>query len=67
MHNKGFLQHLAHFEELFKGLHKAHMKIHLKKCEFVVTSIVYLEHKIFAKWYYGSLGQNCSHFGDAQS
>jgi hypothetical protein len=46
VHNKGFLQHLAHLEELFKRLHEVNMKIHLKKCEFVVTSIVYLGHKI---------------------
>jgi len=42
------------------------MKIDLKKCEFVVTSIVYLGQD-FVKWYYGSLGQSSSHFGDAQS
>ncbi len=46
MHNKGLLQHLAHLEELFKRLHKANMKIHPKKCEFVVTSIIYFGHKI---------------------
>jgi len=39
---------LAHLEELFKRLHKVNMKIHLKKCEFVVTSIVYLGHKILS-------------------
>ncbi len=55
MHSKGFLQHLAHLEELFKRLHKVNMKIHPKKCEFVVTSIVYLGHKnlpngIMAHW-----------------
>jgi hypothetical protein len=37
---------LAHLEELFKKLHKINMKIHPKKCEFVVTSIVYLGHRI---------------------
>jgi len=37
---------LAHLEELFKRLHKINMKIHLKKCEFVVTSIVYFGHGI---------------------
>jgi hypothetical protein len=37
---------LAHLEELFKRLHEVNMKIHPKKCEFVVTSIVYLGHKI---------------------
>ncbi len=46
VHNKWTLQHLAHLEELFKKLHKVNMKIHPKKCEFVVTSIVYLGHKI---------------------
>jgi len=67
VHSKGLLQHLAHLEKLFKRLHEVNMKIHPKKCEFVVTSIVYLGHKIFAKWYYGSLGQSSSHFGNAQS
>jgi len=37
---------LVHLEELFKRLHKVNMKIHLKKCEFVVTSVVYLKHEI---------------------
>jgi hypothetical protein len=46
MHSKGLLQHLAHLEVLFKRLHEVNMKIHLKKCEFVVTSIVYLGHRI---------------------
>jgi hypothetical protein len=46
MHSKGFLQHLVHLEELFKRFHKVNMKIHPKKCEFIVTSIVYLGHKI---------------------
>jgi len=45
VHSKGFLQHLAHLEELFKRLHEVNMKIHPKKCEFVVTSVVYLRHK----------------------
>jgi hypothetical protein len=40
------MQHLAHLEELFKRLHKVNMKIHLKKCEFVVTSVIYLRHTI---------------------
>ncbi len=44
--SKGLLQHLAHLEELFKRLHEVNMKIHPKKCEFVVTSIVYLGHRI---------------------
>jgi len=66
MHNKGFLQHLAHLEELFKKLHEVNMKIHLKKCEFVVISVVYLGHRILPN-YYGSLSQNNNHFGDAQS
>jgi Mg2+ and Co2+ transporter CorA len=42
VHSKGLLQNLAHLEELFKRLHEVNMKIHLKKCEFVVTSIVHL-------------------------
>jgi len=46
MHNKGLLQRLAHLEELFKRLHEVNMKIHPKKCEFVVTSVVYLGHEI---------------------
>jgi hypothetical protein len=46
VHIKGLLQHLAPFEELFKRLHKVNMKIHPKKCEFVVIAIVYLGHKI---------------------
>jgi hypothetical protein len=37
---------LAHLEELFKRLHEANVKIHSKKCEFAVTSVVYLGHKI---------------------
>jgi hypothetical protein len=40
------MQHLVHLEELSKRLHEVNMKIHLKKCEFVVTSVVYLGHKI---------------------
>ncbi len=46
MHNKGLLQHLAHLEELFQRLHKVNMKIHPKKCEFVITQVVYFKHKI---------------------
>jgi hypothetical protein len=46
VHSKGILEHLVHFEELFKRLHKVNMKIHPKKCEFVVISIVYLRHRI---------------------
>jgi len=46
VHSKGLLQHLVHLEELFKKLHKVNMKIHPKKCEFVVTSVVYLGHRI---------------------
>ncbi len=42
VHSKGLLQHLAHLEELFKRLHEVNMKIHPKKCEFVVTLVVYL-------------------------
>jgi len=37
---------LAHLEELFKRLHEVNMKIHPKKCEFAVTSIIYLGHRI---------------------
>jgi len=37
---------LAHLEELFKRLHEVNMKIHPKKCKFVVTSIIYLGHRI---------------------
>jgi hypothetical protein len=37
---------LAHLEELFKRLHEVNMKIRPKKCEFVVTSIVYPKHII---------------------
>jgi hypothetical protein len=53
VHIKGLLQHLAHLEELFKRLHDVNMKIHPKKCEFVVTSVIYLGHKpngIMAHW-----------------
>jgi len=46
VHSKRFLQHLAHLEELFKRLHEVNMKIHPKKCEFAVTSVVYLGHRI---------------------
>jgi hypothetical protein len=47
VHSKGFLQHLAHLEKLFKRLHEVNMKIHPKKCEFAITSIIYLGHRIF--------------------
>jgi len=46
VHNKGFLQHLAHLKELFKRLHEVNMKIHPKKCEFAVALVVYFGHKI---------------------
>jgi len=46
VHSKGLLQHLAHLEKLFKIFHEVNMKIHLKKCEFAITSIVYLRHRI---------------------
>ncbi len=46
VHNKGLLQHLVHLEELFKRLHEVNMKIHPRKCEFFVTSVVYLGHRI---------------------
>jgi hypothetical protein len=48
VHNKGLLQYLVHLEELFKRLHEVNMKIHPKKCEFAVTSVVYLGHKILS-------------------
>ncbi len=37
---------MVHLEE-FKKLHEVNMKIDLKKCEFVVILVVYLEHKKF--------------------
>ncbi len=46
VHSKGLLQHLAHLEELFKRFHEVSMKIHPKKCEFVITSVVFLGHGI---------------------
>jgi hypothetical protein len=46
MHSKRLLQHLLHLEELFKKLHKVNMKIHPKKCEFGITSVIYLGHRI---------------------
>jgi hypothetical protein len=46
VHSKGLLQHLAHLEELFKKLHEVDMKIHCKKCEFSITSVVYFGHRI---------------------
>jgi len=46
VHSKGLLQHLAHLEELFKRFHEVNMKIHPKKCEFIVSSVVYFGHKI---------------------
>jgi hypothetical protein len=46
VYSKGLLQHLAHLEELFKSLHEVNMKIHPKKCEFAVISIVYFGNKI---------------------
>jgi Mg2+ and Co2+ transporter CorA len=46
VHSKGFLQHLVHLEKLFKRLHEVNMKIHPKKCEFIVTLVIYLGHKI---------------------
>jgi hypothetical protein len=66
VHSKGFLQHLAHLEEVFKRLHEINMKIHPKKCDFAITSNLPWTHN-FGKWYYGSLGQGSSHFGNAQS
>jgi hypothetical protein len=46
VHSKRLLQHLVHLEELFKRLHEVNMNIHPKKCEFIVTSVIYLGHKI---------------------
>jgi hypothetical protein len=46
VHRKELMQHLVHLEELFKRLHEVNMKIHPKKCEFAITSMVYLGHKI---------------------
>jgi hypothetical protein len=46
VHSKELMQHMAHLEELFKRLHEVNMKIHPKKCEYVVTLIVYLGHTI---------------------
>ncbi len=46
VHSKGLLQHLAHLEQLFKRFHKVNMKIRPKNSEFVVTSVVYLGHRI---------------------
>jgi hypothetical protein len=46
VHNKGLLQHLVHLEELFKRFHEVNIKIHPKKCEFVVTLIIYVGHRI---------------------
>ncbi len=37
---------MAHLEELFKRLHEVNMKIHLKKCEVAIISVIYLGHKI---------------------
>jgi hypothetical protein len=47
VHSKGLLQHLAHLEDLSKRLDEVNMNIHLKKCEFVITLVVYLRHKFF--------------------
>ncbi len=46
VHSKGLMQHLAHLDELFKRLHGINMKIHPKKCEFVVILVVFLGHII---------------------
>jgi hypothetical protein len=48
VHSKGLLQHLVHLEELFKRLHEVNMKIHPKKCEFAIISVVHLGHKILS-------------------
>jgi Mg2+ and Co2+ transporter CorA len=64
MHSKGIFQHLAHLEELFKRLHKVNMKIHPKKCEFDVTSIIYPRHRILPNGIMPHWASS-SHFGDA--
>jgi len=46
VHSKGLLQHLVHLEKSFKRLHEVNMKIHPKKCEFAITLVVYLGHRI---------------------
>ncbi len=46
MHSKGLLDQLVHLGELFKRLHKVNMKIHPKKCVFVITLVMYLGHII---------------------
>ncbi len=53
--SKVLLQHLAHLENLFKRLREVNIKIHPKKCEFIVTLVVYLRHNfllngIMAHW-----------------
>jgi len=60
VHNKESLQHLAHLEKLFKQLFKVNMKIHPKKCEFVVTLVVCLHYyknevQITSLHHYGTL------------
>jgi hypothetical protein len=65
VHSKELLQHLVHLEELFKRFHEVNTKIHPKKCEFAITLVPWTHN--FAKWYYGSLNQSNSHFGDVQS
>jgi hypothetical protein len=37
---------LVQLKELFKKLHEVNMKIHPKKCEFAVTSVVYFGRRI---------------------
>jgi hypothetical protein len=46
VHSNKLLRHLTHLQELFKKLHEVNMKIHPKKCEFDVTSVIYLRHRI---------------------
>jgi hypothetical protein len=46
VHSKGLLQHLVHLGELFNRIHKVKMKIHPKKCDFAITSVIYLGHII---------------------
>ncbi len=67
VHSKGLLQHLAHLEELFKRLHEVNMKIHPKKCEFVVISIVYFGHRILLNGIMAHWAKVVNQFEDAQS
>ncbi|CAM6113779.1 unnamed protein product [Calypogeia fissa] len=46
VHSPSFVKHLDDVEDLFKRLRKANLKCHPKKCEFGVTTIVYLGHRV---------------------